>query len=267
MSEPAIQLDDAHRFSFSEGGISHPVYRDGQGPGVLILHELPGMTPECVRLADLVMGAGHTVYLPLFFGRPGKTANNLQMATALFCLRQEFQLLATDRSSPISRWLLALCRRIKTECGGRGVGAIGMCFTGGIVLSLLVDDTVLAPVVSQPALPLLVPFPGAPPVAERKAALGLSPAELQAAVARSATVPILGYRFETDKVCPKERFATLRQTFGPGFRGTEIPTGPGHPGDIPDGAHAVLTKSFVDQPGHPTRKALDEILAHFKRQL
>ncbi|MDP9120534.1 MAG: dienelactone hydrolase family protein [Acidobacteriota bacterium] len=266
MHERAIHIDDAHRFLFEEGGISHPVYRDGSGPGILILHELPGMSDACIRLADLVLREGYTVYLPLFFGSPGQSSGLRGLASVL-CLRREFHLFATDRSSPISGWLVALCRRIKEECGGKGVGAIGMCLTGGIVLSLLVDDTVLAPVVSQPALPLLLEVPWAPPLAERKAALGLSPADLAAAVERSATVPVLGYRFATDKICPRERFATLEKAFGPGFRGTEIPTGPENPGGIPDGAHSVFTGEFVNEPGHPTRRALDEVLAHFRRQL
>ena len=266
MPERTIHIDDAHRFLFADGGISHPVYRDGTGPGVLILHELPGMSDACIRLADLVMNEGYTVYLPLFFGRPGQSSSRKGLASVL-CLRREFYLLATDRSSPISGWLLALCRRIKEECGGKGVGAIGMCFTGGIVLSLLVDGTVLAPVVSQPALPILLPLPWGPTVAERKAALGVSPADLAEAVKRAAAAPILGYRFTTDPACPKERFETLAKTFGPSFRGTEIPTGPENPGNIPNGAHAVLTQAFVDEPGHPTRKALDEVLAHFRRQL
>jgi dienelactone hydrolase len=266
MSERTIHIDDAHRFEFADGGIRHPVYRDGTGPGVLLLHELPGMSDACIRLADLVMREGYTVYLPLFFGQPGQSSGLKGMASVL-CLRREFNLFATDRSSPISAWLLALCRRIKTECGGKGVGAIGMCLTGGIVLSLLVDDTVLAPVLSQPALPLLLPFPGVSPVDARKRALGISPDVLAEAVKRSAMAPILGYRFQTDTTCPRERFETLRQTFGENFHGTEIPTGPENPGNIPNGSHSVLTAAFVDEPGHPTRKALDEVLARFKRQL
>jgi dienelactone hydrolase len=262
----AIHVDDAHRFRFTEGRISHWVYRDGKGPGVLVLHELPGMSQECIRLADFILREGYTVYLPLLSGRPGQSSNAKGLLS-LFCLRREFQILATDRRSPISGWLLALCRRIKAECGGKGVGAIGMCFTGGIVLSLMIDGTVLAPVVSQPALPLLVPFPGAPPLEERKRALGIAPEELREAVRRSAAAPVLGYRFTTDKVCPRERFETLQKAFGPNFHGTEIPTGPANPGNIPDGAHSVLTEHFVDQPGHPTKQALDDILAHFKRQL
>jgi len=266
MPERTIHIDDAHRFEFTEGGISHPVYRDGTGPGVLLLHELPGMSDRCIHLAELVMRAGYTVYLPLLFGRPGQSSGLKGMA-AVLCLRREFNLFATDRSSPISGWLLALCRRIKAECGGKGVGAIGMCLTGGIVLSLLLDDTVLAPVLSQPAMPLLLKLPGLPPIDERKAALGISPDHLQEAVKRSAAAPILGYRFATDTTCPKERFDTLETTFGANFRGTQIPTGPENPGNIPNGAHSVLTEYFVDEPGHPTRQALDEILAQFGKQL
>ena len=53
------------------------------------------------------------------------------------------------------------------ELGGPGVGALGMCFTGGYALGMMVDSTVLAPVLSQPSLPL-------GPGRKRKAAVGIS---------------------------------------------------------------------------------------------
>jgi dienelactone hydrolase len=262
--------DDAHRFQFAHDGQSRPVFRDGVGPGVLLMHELPGMTPPCLRLAARIRDAGFTVYLPLFFGTPGRVNGPLQNAQALVCVRREFHGLSRHSSGPVTVWLRALCRRIREECGGPGVGAIGMCMTGGVVLALMVDDSVLAPVTCQPSLPLhQLTLPGSGARARQKAALGISPRDLAAARERSRTVPILGYRFETDETCPRERFATLRSEFGDGFRGTEFPTGPDSPGRVPHRAHSVLTGAFAnfDDATHPTRRAFDEILAHFKEHL
>jgi dienelactone hydrolase len=184
------------------------------------------------------------------------------------CIRHEFECFATSRTSRISHWLRALCARMKAECGGRGVGAIGMCFTGSVILAVMLEEALLVPVLSQPAMPFHEGFlPGGPSSDERKRALGIHPSDLRAVVARAADTPILGYRFTTDRICPKERFETLRQTFGENFSGAEIPTGSGDRWNIKDGAHSVLTKYFVDQPDHPTRKALDEILGRFAQRL
>jgi dienelactone hydrolase len=278
MSFSSFRADDDHRFRFEYGGIEHPVFRDGEGPAVLLLHELPGMTPECLRLAGLIKDAGFRVYCPLLFGRPGRKLAPGEVPAMVMCVRREFNAFATHHSGPISMWLRALCGRMREENGGRGVGAIGMCLTGNVILALLVDDTVLAPVTCQPSLPLTtlplgtgyaVPlrFPVGPSLQERKHALGLSPQELAAARERSRTVPILGYRFKTDPICPRERFDTLKREFGDQFRCREIKTGPQNPGNIPYGAHSVLTQHFVNEPGHPTRQALDEILAYFDQQL
>jgi len=51
-----MRLDGDHCFEFEHDGITHPVYRDGSGPGVLVMHEMPGMTPKCLELADRLIG-------------------------------------------------------------------------------------------------------------------------------------------------------------------------------------------------------------------
>lgn len=268
MADLGFPLKKESRFFWTEGAITHPVYWDGEGPGVLILHEITGLSDECIRLAGLIRMQGYRVYLPLLFGKPGDDSflrGNLH--TLRLCIRREILCLATDESSPITGWLRSLCRKIHQDCGHRGVGVIGMCLTGGFVLATMVEPAVRAPVMCQPSLPFYqIPWPGAS-AAERRAALGTSPADLAAAVERSRDVPLLGYRFETDTICPRERFETLRQRFGPGFQGCEIPTGPENPGHIAPGAHSVLTRHFRNEPDHPTRKALDEILDYFRQQL
>jgi dienelactone hydrolase len=169
--------------------------------------------------------------------------------------------LASNRSSPITAWVRALARRVHEECGGPGVGAIGMCLTGNFALAMMLDDCLLAPVLSQPSLPF-------PLGAERRAGLHVSPEELAAARRRAqAGTPILGLRFTHDPMCPPQRFETLRREFGERFEAIEIDSSPGNPHGIPRTAHSVVTKDLVDTEGHPTRAALDRVLGFFRERL
>ena len=93
---------------------------------------------------------------PVLFGRPDATNREKQslMRLAGLCVSREINLFASGRSSPIVEWLKNLCREAHRECGGEGVGVIGMCLTGGFALSMAVDPAVLAPVLAQPGLPV-----------------------------------------------------------------------------------------------------------------
>ena len=78
---------------------------------------------------------------------------------------------------------------------------------------------------------------------------------------------MLGLRFSADKGSPPERFETLRRELGDAFEGIEIDSSPGNPAGIPARAHSVLTVDLVDEPGHPTRLALDRVLAFLTERL
>src|SRR6185437_10442417 len=161
-------------FDFSDGRRTRKVFRRGDGPAVIIIHEMPGLHPLVIRFADRVAAAGMTVFLPSLFGTPGKPVSiGYALGTMLktICIAREFNVWANDRSSPIVGWLRALARRVHAECGGRGVGAVGMCFTGGYALAMMTEPSVVAPVLSQPSNP--IGFSAA-----AKAATGLSPEEI-----------------------------------------------------------------------------------------
>ena len=126
-------LHNYEQFDFESGPWTRPVYRKGSGPGVIIIHEMPGLHPEVVRFADRVVDAGMTAYLPSLFGEPGREVSNGYAAREMFkgiCVRREFITWSAGRTSPIVDWLRALARKAQEECGGKGVGAVGMCFTG-----------------------------------------------------------------------------------------------------------------------------------------
>ncbi len=241
---------------FTHDGRTLPVYRAGEGPGVVVIHEIPGITPEVARFARWVVDAGFHVAMPSLFGTPGKpkTTGYLIGSFARACISREFHVLAADRSSPITDWLRALCRDLHSRCGGPGVGAVGMCLTGNFALSLMMEPTMMAPVLSQPSLPL--------PIGKaRKKGLHLSPDTLAAARARD--VRVLGMRFEGDPACPPERFARLREEFGDRFEAIEIPDSYA----ATKMRHSVLTNDLVDESGHPTVAARDRVLAFFAERL
>jgi dienelactone hydrolase len=177
------------------------------------------------------------------------------------CVSREFTVFALGRTSPITGYLRRLAAYAHAECGGPGVGAVGMCFTGGFALAMAVEPAVLAPVLSQPGIP-------APVTARKRAALGLDPADLASVKARTSDgLCVLGLRFSRDKGSPAERFATLRAELGENFEAIEIDSSPGNPHGIPQRAHSVLTGDLVDTPGHPTRAALDRVMAFFAERL
>lgn len=272
-------MHDFAMFDFADAGSSRRVYRKGEGAAVILMHELPGMIPECVDLARRIAEAGFTVYLPLLFGEPDEPLSIAKTLayTARLCMSQEFYCFAKHQSSPITNWLRALCRKAHEECGSRGVGVIGMCLTGGFALSLMADESVMAPIVGQPSLPFGI-------TGSHRAALGISPQELETVKQRAEQgVPILALRFSEDKISPAERFETMRQQFG----GTpeviedsaelchrrgkiletiEINSKPGNPYNIPQNSHPTLTLGYRGN-GHPTYRVFQRVLEFFKEQL
>jgi dienelactone hydrolase len=228
-----------------------------------VIHEVPGITPEVAAFGRRVADAGFTAVLPVLFGDPGKPFGMGYVAKSFgsACVSKEFSALATGSTSPITVWIRALGQQMHEECGGPGIGAVGMCFTGGFALAMMVDDRLLAPVLSQPSLPL-------PLTKKHKADLAIDAADLARVKERAAAgTCVLGLRFTKDRAVPPERFETLRRELGDAFVAVEIDSGPGNQWGIKRTAHSVLTNDLVDEPGHPTREALDRVLALFSEKL
>lgn len=250
-----MAIDQFKCFNHSIEKISHPVYFAGDGPPIIIIHELPGMTPECIEFAERLIGEGFTVYMPLLFGKPGKenTGGNL----AKLCVSWEFNLLAKKKTSPIVDWLRDLCRSIHADKGGKGVGAIGMCLTGGFAIPLMVEPSLMAPVLSQPSLPLMF----------GKDQLGTEEATLAIAKKRAEEeqITIKAYRFSKDPFVSAERMAAYKAYFGELLHYTELDSS--QQKKYGKKCHSVFTGDFVDEPGHPTHDAYTDLLAYFKAQL
>lgn len=230
--------------------ISHDVYRRGSGAPVVIIQELPGIGPETLRLADEFVARGFEVVLPHLFGPLEKISMGGNLAR-VFCMRREFSLFESKRSSPIVDWLKALCREVRSQGSHRGVGVIGMCLTGNFAISLMGDDSVLAAVSSQPSMPLMKPTE-----------LHMSSAEVENIRRRiDNTAPMHTYRFSGDPLCNAKKFEAIDKAFNDAGNERVITH------TLPGKGHSVLTIDFVDEQGHPTREALNNILTYFSAQL
>lgn len=251
----AAALKDYSEFDFNDGRWTRRVYRRGEGPAVIIIHEIPGLHPQVVRFADHVAAAGMTVFLPNLFGtagRPVTTGYLRRMTIKNLCIAREFNVWANGKSSPIVEWLRALARKVHVECGGNGVGAVGMCFTGGYALAMMTEPSVVAPVLSQPSCPLF--GKGA------KGQTDASPEEIECAKQRldKEDLSMIGLRFHGDRLVPRERFEFYKRTFGSRFEAIEIDAKYGARSER--GAHAILTLDLRDAPGEPTKLAEERVI-------
>ena len=228
------QLDGWEHSEFTAAGITHGVFRRGSGPLVIVIHEIPGITPKVRRFAEEVVDRGFTVAMPILIGTPDRPATRGYLAStfAKVCVSSEFTTWAVGRTSPIIGWLRALGRSLHAEVGGSGIGAVGMCFSGGFALGMMVDELMQAPVLSQPSLPIAVG-------ADRAGDLNLSPDDLEAVVQRAANgCEVLGLRFTGDRMVGT-RFATLRRLLGDAFIAVELPSSA-------SSDHSVLTEQRDD---------------------
>lgn len=231
--------------SHTASGITHPTFRKGSGPGVIVIHEVPGITPAVLDFAEELVDRGFTVVMPSLFGRPGAEATVLESVRSIasVCVSREFTMFAAKRTTPVATWLQSLARELHRELGGPGVGAVGMCLTGGYALAMLADAPVAAPVLAQPAAP-------APIGKARRADLGLSPRDLESVKAKvHAGCQVLGLRYADDPAVGT-RFDTLRRELGENFIAVEFP----------GRKHATLTE-------HRQQAAVERVLAFFDEKL
>lgn len=270
ISKPDMHADDslsdftARQITLND--VRKVVQFSGNGPAVIVMTEMPGISPQVARFARWVRDAGFTVYMPSLFGRDGVVAS-AEEGAAVFqkaCVSAEFRAFAGQGSSPVTLWLRALARLAHEECGGPGVGAIGMCFTGNFALSMMLEKNVLAPVVAHPSLPL-----------DDSAGTGLDAADLQTVRTRleNEDLTVMAYRFEGDSFCRAQRFAAFSEALGERFIPRVLPDSAANQDTPPffqryvKTPHSVVTAHLIDEAGQPTMLARDEILAFFKSRL
>ena len=257
-------LGDFTKERFSSGGWERDVFRRGSGPAVIVMSEVPGITPHVADFARKVSDRGLTAVMPHLFGTPGKEMTPAYAFGTItkLCISKEFSGLAMGRTTPVIEWLKALARQEHQRCGGPGVGAVGMCYTGGFALAMAVDDVVLAPVLSQPSLPFGLGQ-------ARKADIQMSDADWKRVQdrARDENLCVIGMRFTGDRMVPAARFQTLKEKLGDSFISVELDSSAGNAHGHPKMAHSVLTEHLQDREGTPTRAALDQVLDFFTSRL
>jgi dienelactone hydrolase len=253
-------LDDFERRDLTFLDETRRVYVAGSGPAVIVMSEMPGIHPHVSRFARWVRDAGFTVWMPHLFGEDGRPPTMWYgvRTIARACISREFRAFAADQSSPIVDWLRALAAHAHPLCGGRGVGAIGMCFTGNFALSMMLEPAVRAPVLAQPSLPLF-----------RRDGMHIAPDELARVRERMQRedLTVLAYRFAGDSFCRAERFAAYEKALGDRFVGRVLPDSAAHPDAPMKNPHSVVTVHLIDRAGEPTIAARDEILEFFKERL
>lgn len=243
-----MALDGWVKGSFTAATLTRDTYRKGNGPVVIVVHEIPGITPAVERFANDVVDAGFTVVMPNLVGTAGQTVSGKYIASSMLkvCISKEFTNMALQKTSPIISWLRALARSLHAEVGGKGVGAVGMCFSGGFALGMMVDDIMIAPVLSQPSMPFTVGK-------TRGADLNLSPDDALVVAQRAADgCQVLGLRFTQDKLVGT-RFDSLRELLGDAFIAIELPSQ--SPKD-----HSVLTEQRDED-------SVQRVLDFFKEKL
>ena len=262
-------LSDFSSRAINLDGITKNVLVAGSGPAIIVMTEMPGISPHVARFARWVREAGFTVYMPSLFGIDGAlpTADEGAAIFRRACVSAEFRALSSNQSSPVTQWLMSLARLAQQECGGIGIGAIGMCFTGNFALTMMLDQSVIAPVVCQPSLPMNDP-----------AGLEISPDDLRTVKARldKENLSVLAYRFAGDKFCKAERFAAYADALGDRFVAKVLPDSAANldAATLPPffaahvtTPHSVVTAHLIDEAGQPTIAARDEILAFFRVRL
>ncbi|AKK26382.1 dienelactone hydrolase family protein [Mycobacterium sp. EPa45] len=264
MPGPEADLTGWTEAPFTAAGITHDVYRKGNGPGVVLIPEIPGIHPGGLALGNYLVDNGFSVAMPSLYGTPGAPAMKPSMLPVLAraCVAREFAAFATNKDRPVSHYLRALARDVKEKTGSKGVGVIGQCFSGGFALAAAVDDSVLASVLSQPSVPIAL-------TPRHKRDPGMSEGELKVIEKRAAEEGLcaLGLRFSEDPMAPAERFKTLKDRLGDAFEVIEIDSSRGNAGGFNRIAHSVLALEVREQDGHPAYEARKRVVQFLKERL
>jgi dienelactone hydrolase len=264
VTAPQADLSGWSVAPFTGGGYTHDVYRKGSGPGVVLIPEIPGIHPGVLALGNHLVDNGFTVAMPSLFGQPGRPKTIGYIATSITraCVAREFAAFATNRQRPVTAFLRALARDLNASTPGKGVGVIGQCFTGGFALAAAVDDSVLAPVLSQPSVPIAL-------TAAHKRDPGFSENEMKVIEKRAADGGLcaLGLRFSGDPMAPAERFTTLKDRLGDNFEVIELDSSPGNSGGFGRMAHSVLTLEVRERAGQQAYEARKRMMEFLKERL
>lgn len=234
-----LTTDDVERTTFEHGGKRPTVSHRGAGPAVIVMAELPGITPKVLRFAGWVADFSCTAVVPHLFGVPGRHPGRNTLSAGAYvnssflpaCVSREFTMWATNRTSAVVGWLRSLAAAEHDQCRGPGVGA---------------DDHLLAPVLSQPSMPM-------PVTRGQRGGIDCSADDFAIVKHRCAAegLQVLGLRFKGDRSVPAARFRFLQDQLDDASIAVELEDSAANPAAVMPIPHSVLTEHLVDQPGQP----------------
>lgn len=240
----------------SVGTISRRVIRhEAPGPTVILIHEAPGLSKSTFDIADVFLRHDYRVVLPVLLdaARTSKGVRSQVGNLLKICVSRELSALAAGQTGAIVEWLRGLADEESTVTSGRPVGVIGMCFSGGFALGAITNHHVSAAVMSQPALPFMLPLPF------RASDLGVSKDDLRAIHERVGTGScIRAMRFSRDRISPRKRLELIRKEF-PDAEWAEIQTN--------ERLHSVLAKAVERRDDPQLAAALRDTVAFLDRHL
>lgn len=221
---------------FEHGNIVRQLYVSSKGAvPLIVLHELPGMSPSFIGYCSRMADQGYKVYMPLLFKTPN-TEMNLAQSLIFSCISKEFrELFATKGSErhtrPFTVWMLNLVGEVREQHPQAKFGIVGMCLTGGFALAAIADPGVHAAIACQPGIPFF----------RHISTLGLSKSERRNALIRAQTLPkpcAKGYRYAKDRVCRERHMKAATTILGDAF--ARYP-------DLPGEGHSTLTGSTANE--------------------
>lgn len=253
--------------TFSDGTYSHAVYSKGNGPAVIVMHELPGMDLHAVGFANRLVEQGFEIHMPLLFGDPLDSSPNLNYIK--LCISKEFAYLKSNASAPVCDWLRSFANHLGQGGSGRYIGVIGMCVTGAFAIPLIIDSKIKAAVISQPAIPLSIAY-YTMKIGEGNwmEHLNIADADLDnaAATLKHENLRVIVQRFKEDRLCPARRAQRIVKALGENASLFEYDR------PRPDAVkpHALLTVEYDKadcSPDNPTRVALARVVAFLHEHL
>ena len=262
MAGNAAERAGYRRDRYEAVGIAHDVYRQGEGPVVILIHELPAISWRTVKLAEHIRVRGFRVVMPSLVGgvseepttrvRKARLGAAFVTSTLRLCISWQFVALLQRRTSPITGWLLALAHDEARTSGRPKVGVIGMCLTGGFALGMAIDPIVGVAVSSQPALPFAMKAFGKIP--GQVTDPGVSQADYERLRARREDPDfcVRAFRYTTDVIAPVQRVERLARDLAPGLIYTPI--------EATKKAHSVLTDATDRSPSPDAQKAVEDAL-------
>ena len=236
------------------------VYVSGKGPNVILLPESPGAHEGVFELGRELAKTGLCIHIMILFGDVNTPYSKIKAAKFVTkaCLSKEFTMLSRHRRSPMSERVRAYGRKLYSD-RKEPLGIVGMCITGNFALACLAEPWMLAPVLSQPSLPIAIG-------SNRAKSLNTPESDLHAGATRKE-LELMGLRFTHDVMCPKLRFDSLNKRFNERFISIEIDSSPKNPYQIPTTAHSVLTVDRITKAGHPTEEALKSVVRFLHKKL